>query len=273
MLQTVINLTLGYPALILPNKPLWSQIEYAQQMNPSMALVELGYYEALDAATNNDPSRLPDAGAFKANYSTIAGLLRKYSAEVIVTTIPNPFDTGYFTAVSGLSRLVPADNATIARVYGLKPDDLVTANAVTLMANQIRWNEQPSLPPNSIISGATQASITASIGALNSAINSVAQSTGAVVYDLNGLFHRVRTSGLLAGSYPLTADYLGGFYSLDGFYPGWTGSALIANELLNLLNQTYGTAYPVVSLADIVQNDPAVRHSLNFSQIIPPVQP
>src|SRR5207249_10422151 len=44
--QTSTNLILGFPALILgKGKPLWTQLEYARQMNPTIALVELGYYD------------------------------------------------------------------------------------------------------------------------------------------------------------------------------------------------------------------------------------
>ena len=217
---------------------------------------------------------MPDPNAFKANYSTILNALtRPGTAAVVATTVPNPFDTGFFTAVSGLSRLVPSDTATIAQAYGLKPDDLVTINGVTAMANQVRWSEAPQLPPGSVISGTQQAQITAAINALNGTITAAAQSSGALVEDLNALFHRVRTTGVLAGTYVLTADHLGGFYSLDGYYPGWTGSAFIANDILNLLNQTYGLGFSPVSLAGIVPNDPAVRHSLQYSSVIPPVQP
>ena len=64
MQQIVTNLILGYPALILKNKPVWTQLEYAKQMNPTFAIVELGYYDVLEAAATGDLSRLPDVNAF-----------------------------------------------------------------------------------------------------------------------------------------------------------------------------------------------------------------
>ena len=39
----------------------------------------------------------------------------------------------------------------------------------------------------------------------------------------------VKAQGLQAGPRRLTAGYLGGFYSLNGYYPGKTGHAAIAN--------------------------------------------
>lgn len=266
MQKTLANLILGFPALVLQNKPLWTQLEYAQSMNPSFALIELGYFDVLDAATNNDLSRLPNPTTFGTNYSTILKALRRSGAtEVLVTTVPNPMDTGFFTAVSNLNRLVPSDTATISRLYGLRADDLVTIPGMLAMSNQMRWNEPPKLPPNSVISAATAAAVTANVAALNAAITAAAQQSRAELFDLNATFRRVRTSGLIAGTYSLTADYLGGFYSLDGYYPGWTGNAQISNEIISFLNQTYGTNFPIISLASLVTQDPAVRHSAAFA--------
>src|SRR5215475_1400902 len=43
-LQTSTNMILGYPALVSGKaKPLWTQAEYAVQMNPTLVIVELGY--------------------------------------------------------------------------------------------------------------------------------------------------------------------------------------------------------------------------------------
>ena len=52
-----------------------------------------------------------------------------------------------------------------------------------------------------------------------------------------------------------------------------TPGLAIANDILALLNQTYGSSFPVVGLADLVAKDPAVRHSIEFANIAPPVQP
>jgi hypothetical protein len=57
----------------------------------------------------------------------------------------------------------------------------------------------------------------------------------------------------------LTAGYLGGIYSLDGYYPGWTAHALIANGILSMLNTKFGTTYAMASVATQYAGDPAVR--------------
>ena len=86
--QTVFNMLLGFPQLILNNVPLWTQFEYAKALFPTVALIELGYYEALDAAVAGDPG-VPDPAAFGAAYGTVIAGLRSLQAQVIATTIPN----------------------------------------------------------------------------------------------------------------------------------------------------------------------------------------
>ena len=261
MQQTVTNLILGYPALILRNKPLWTQLEYAKQMNPTLALVELGYYEVLEAAATGNLQRLPDVAAFKASYNTILNGLLDNGSEVIVTTVPDPFDTGYFTTLNAATRLVRAPASVIASLYKLAPTDLLTVNGVTAIANQLVADDVGPLPTGSVVTAAVADQIRARVRALNQEINALAQQNRLLVYDLQALFSRVRASGLLVGSKVLTADYLGGFYSLDGYYPGRTGHALIANEILTLINRSFREEFPLINLIDIAADDPAVRFS------------
>ncbi len=79
------------------------------------------------------------------------------------------------------------------------------------------------------------ARISERVASLNSQIRALAQEQDALVLDLHALFARVKREGVTVGDQRLTADYLGGFYSLNGVYPGATGHGVIANELLRVL--------------------------------------
>src|ERR1017187_5974873 len=106
MKQTVFNMILGFSQLILNYVPLWTQFEYAKNLFPTMAMIELGYYEALNAAVNGDPTLMPDTTAFGTTYGTVIAGLRGLQAQVICTTIPNPIDTGYFNSIATSSNIV-----------------------------------------------------------------------------------------------------------------------------------------------------------------------
>ena len=271
MKQTVFNMLLGFPQLIL-NVPLWTQFEYAEAMFPTVTMIELGYYEALTAAVAADPTLLPNPAAFGATYGTVIAGLRSLQSQVIATTIPNPLDTGYFNSVTAAASILIATPSVLTLGYNMSPQDYVTRNGLQTISNQLstlQISSQLILPepgaflplaPGSTLSAATAAAITSGVNALNAQIISAAKANGAVVYDLNAFLHSIKVSGAKAGTATVTGDYLGGFYSLDGVYPGATGHALIANDMLTFLNTTYHRSFPLVNLAPLAAADPALQY-------------
>ena len=131
---------------------LWSQYEYAVAMNPTLALVELGYWEALQAAAAGDPALVPDAASFRASYSTIVKGLRGLQAQVLVTTIPDPIDTAYFSSASEAAALLGVPAAAIQSGNGLAPGDLITRNGLTAIGSQLMGKRTAALPPGSAVS-------------------------------------------------------------------------------------------------------------------------
>jgi hypothetical protein len=258
MKQTVVNMILGFPQLFLDNVPLWNQFEYAKNMFPTVALVELGYYEALDAAVHGDPSRLPNPATFGTTYKSVLAGLRAQQTEVIATTIPNPLDTAYFSSPNTAAAITAAIPFVITAGYGVTNQDYITRNGLMAIANQFSDKQIGPLPPGSIMRGAVAADLTTRVNALNAQIVTAARETGAVLYDLNAFLRRIKLSGAIVGSSALTADYLGGFYSMDAVYPGSTGHALIANDILRFLNSTYQVSFPLINPATVAANDLAL---------------
>lgn len=272
--QTATNLILGYPTLILGQSlPLWSQVDYAVAMNPTLVIVELGYYDVLDAAVNNDPTRLATTAAFTGNYNSVLSRLAATGAHVVVTTIPDPFDTGYFTTLAKASSgyLTGAPVSLLQAAFGVGPNDYLTPTGMSAISNAVLTNNiNPFVPlntsPDMVVSAATYTAVESSLAAYNAAIKAAASQAGSnvIVYDLQALIHQVRQNGVTVGSTNLTADYMGGFYTLDGYYPGQTGQGLIANGILSLLNSTYSTNFAMVDLTKITPSDPAAIFKPSF---------
>lgn len=262
--QTLVNVILGYPALILGKaKPLWTQLEYAERMNPTLALVCLGYQEAADAAAAGDPARMPDAAAIRSNLGTILPRLRK-TAEAVVMNVPDPFDTAAFISFETLPRYVGAPPETLTTLYGLGPGDWITPAGLIEIGTQLLARKTSALPPGSVVNAGAARLVRARIQAANTEIASLAQQNGAVLYDAAALFRRVRSDGAVVRSRQLTADYMGGFYSLSGFYPGLAGHALIANGVIETINRTYGRSFPAVDVDAAALGDPAARRFQTF---------
>ncbi|MCU1329401.1 MAG: hypothetical protein JWN34_4771 [Bryobacterales bacterium] len=261
MKQTVFNMILGFPQLFFQRPvPLWTQFEYAKALFPTVTLIELGFYEALDAAIAGDATRMPDPAAFAANYTTVVRGFRRLQSQVIVTTIPNPVDTAYFATPAMAAPVVATFPGLLTAAYSITPQDYITRNGMQAISTQF-WNRSLGpLPAGSILTAADAANITNRVNALNAQIINIAKAEGAVVYDLNAFFRRVRTTGVIVGTRTISADYLGGFYSLDAIYPGATGHALIANDILTLINSTYKTSFALVNPATIAATDPTMQY-------------
>ena len=253
--QTAINFILGMPGLLGSDAPLPTQVEYALEQKPTFAIVELGYAEVLEAATKGNPRLIPDTEAFRANYSRIVKALRDAGAEVVVTTIPDPMDTAHFSPIAAAARVVKLPPEALEQEFGLRGNDRVTVDGLTEIGYQLMSKRAAPLPAGSILSGSIASEISSRVQSLNVALTSLAAEHEAIVYDLCGLFRRVRKQGIAAGPRRLNADFLGGFYSLNGYYPGKTGHAHIANELIDLINRTYETAVDSINVDATIRTD------------------
>jgi hypothetical protein len=263
MKQTVFNMILGFPQLILDQDvPLWTQFEYSKAMFPTVVLIELGFYEALSAAVAGDPTTMPDPAAFGRTYSSVIAGFRGLQAQVIVTTIPNPIDTAYFNSIQASAAIAQTQASVLTSLYQIDPQDYVTRNGLLTISTNFTNKAAGPLPAGSTMSAATAADLTNRVNALNAQIISAAKANGAAVYDLNAFIHKIKLSGAVANSGIALGDFLGGFYSLDAVYPGATGHALIANDIISFLNSTYQRSFPLVDIKAVSAADPAMQFTM-----------
>jgi hypothetical protein len=262
-LQTAVNLILGMDNSLLGTefvRP--TPLEYAAFRKPTFAIVELGFVEALEAAVAGRPDLVPDADTFRSHYARIVEALRALHCDVVAMTVPDPTDTAHFSPLDAAARVLKVPAPMIAMVYGLQPGDRVSVDGLTEMGYQLICKSPKPLPERAVLRESVAAAICNRVASLNGVIAAVAREHGAVVYDLHGLYQTVRTTGVTVGARTLTADFLGGFYSLNGYYPGKGGHALIANGMLALLNERFGTAFEPVDVEQAVQGDPVATYRL-----------
>jgi hypothetical protein len=277
--QTGANLILGLPELLDGTAgELPTQLELALRRNPSLALVALGYTEAVEAVVTGDTRRLPAAERFRADYLRLLKPLREGGAEVLVMNVPDPMDTACVSSIEGAAQVVKVEPGILLTVYGLRGDDLITVRGLIEIGYQFLSQSLGPLPQGCVLSGETAGRISARIREINAELANLARELGAVLCDLHSLFRRVRAEGVDtgAGSRRLSAGYLGGFYTLNGYYPGQTGQACVANEGLRVLNQAYGASFPMIDLGAVAASDPVVLYQpaegalLTAGQLPPP---
>jgi hypothetical protein len=258
--QTAINLILGIlPIMRGEEKLLPTQLEYALQRHPTFTVIELGYYEVLEAAVKGDPVLLPDVNSFHSNYAKLFKALKDSGSELLVLTIPDPTDTAHFSTVEEAAKVLKVEPTFVLGTYNLKSDDLITVNGLSEIGFQLFGAAIKPLPEGLVVSAETANQVSRCVRELNSGIIALAEGGNALLYDLHDFFHRVKREGVAVGPSRLTGEFLGGFYSLNGYYPGGTGQALIANELLHLLNRTYGADFPEVDALTVAISDPVTR--------------
>ena len=257
---TALNLTLGVLHIARGEDKTLTQLEYALECCPTFVVICLGYSEALQALAVGNPDILPEAQSFRAGYSRLLSPLREAGAEVLVLTIPDPLDTAYVSTLNTASKILMVEPPIIRTLYGIGDEALITVHGLNEIGFQLFGKNVGPLPENATLNTEVGQQVSRRIAELNDALSSVAQECGARVYDLCACLRRLKSEGVNTGTRKLTAEYLGGFYSLNGYYPGATGHAVIANELLHTLNLNYRSDFPQINLNAVTQSDPVAAY-------------
>jgi hypothetical protein len=258
--QTAVNMNWGLPSISRGQEFMPTQVEYAVQCSPALTIIELGYYEAVEAAVNNDPASLPDPDEFIAQYDSMITRLQKNDSDVLVFSIPDPLDTAHFFSLQDAAKILKVDAAFLRSRYLLSADSVLTLAGVSEIGYQLFARASDVLPPRAVLSPATPVAVSQWVTEVNGRLRELARNQGCLAFDLNEIFRKMTAQGYQVGTKTLNGEYLGGFYLLNGYYPGATGHAIVANEVLALLNQHYGTVFPSLDVSKIMSTDPAAAY-------------
>ncbi|HLE84853.1 MAG TPA: hypothetical protein VJG13_10980, partial [Thermoanaerobaculia bacterium] len=263
--QTLVNLILGLPGLTRSGGALPTQLEYARAREPTLALVALGYQEVLEPLVEGhqqlhrnpaEPGAEPtELARLEADYGALLDGLAG-GATLVAATVPDPLDTAYFSDLETAARICRTEAGFLERQFGLAADDLLGLPALVEVGYQLTARQVTGeLPAGGVLPGATAAAVSRGVATLNRTIARLAEARGAALFDLHGVMARLARDGFELDDRRLTADFLGGLYLLNGVYPGRTGHALIANELLALLSGLGGRTLPSVDVGAVAADD------------------
>ncbi len=101
-----------------------------------------------------------------------------------------------------------------------------------------------------VLDSAEVSQLDAAIDDYNSAIRDMAQTYNLAVFESDP-FYASLSSGIKWDGVDFDTEFVsGGFYSLDGFHPNQKGHALLTNELIKAINQTYNATVPNINCTD-----------------------
>ncbi|MFC6222124.1 SGNH/GDSL hydrolase family protein [Hymenobacter artigasi] len=103
-------------------------------------------------------------------------------------------------------------------------------------------------PSTLVLDVAEQKATVDATNAFNTTLTTEASTRGLAVFDANVFFKSVAISGYATNAANNTAGYLSGnLFSLDGVHPTPRGYAVIANEMLRVINVKYGSSFSGVN--------------------------
>jgi len=255
--QTLINFILGLPALMDSGGALSTALESAQARRPTFALVELGYYELLETCVKGylHAGERMDLATFESDYEAVLDGLAGVET-IVAATVPDPLDTAYFSTLSTAATILRTTPEFLQTQYDLAADDRMTVPGLVDVGFQLTARQiTGTIEEGGVLRAAEAARICRATRRLNQIIAAAAERHGARVYDLGGFLKTVARDGALVGSRRLTNAFLDGFYLLNGVYPGRTGHALIANDVIAFLNRELGTLAEPVDASAIMSDD------------------
>jgi len=104
------------------------------------------------------------------------------------------------------------------------------------------------IPSAFVLDDVEQGLTVSATNAFNAALISAANARGLAVFDANVFFRSVSTNGIQTNGVNNTAGYLSGnLFGLDGVHPTPRGYAVIANEMLKVINAKYGSSFTGVN--------------------------
>ena len=287
-----VNMSTALVLRNVPGSPFAGRnaVEEANMLAPDLVTLWIGNNDVLGAMLAGvaaDGVTLTPRAAFSAKYSEVLTGLRATGRTLVVLNIPDvgalPFATTVPPVVVNPTTRQPVIvNGAPVPLLGSRPiggctappcpipsDTLVTLQAIPLLSmgigipTALGGTGQPLpdgsfVPPGTLNAGVLLyadevAAIRTRTNELNSEIAAAASANGAILVDTHAVFDEVLAEGLHFGGIELGAEFLtGGLFSADGVHPNNIGHAIIADEIIQTLNEARDLDIPRPNIAEVL---------------------
>ncbi len=261
----------GFHDIIL--RGLGTQLQEGIALSPKIITLWIGNNDVLGAVISGrviEGSTIVPLSYFKSNMEAIVGALKtSTSAKIVMITIPK------ITLIPYTTYIKPYITVNGQKVYLIGPKGQLTDNDLVLLSAMGDLNNGygiPAalggtglpLPDEDVLDSQERKIVENRVKAFNSEIKSLASKYNIALFDSNKLLEQASNGGITVGGITLTSEYItGGLFSLDGVHPSTIGYALIANELIKLMNKNFSWDIPLVDVAKFMWSSPRPASSMS----------
>lgn len=229
-----------------------SYTDFVKESNATFFTVSIGEQDLLSYAVSGGRTSMTETSSFALNIQKLLDALVINKAKGVLTNIPNVLDLPYFNFLSfqELAKNVGSNDIYITTGNGIVRT--ATANDKILMdaiqnvgkantANQKKGFSMASPLSNEEVLDKDEISIVASrLSDFNGVLKFEAEKRGIILVDLNSIYFQVKSKTYAVNGLKFDNSlFTGGFFSLDGINPTPRGSAVIANEIIRVINENY----------------------------------
>lgn len=238
---------------ILPlGKEETSYTDFVKESKATFFVASIGEQDLLSYATSGGKSSTTETSSFAINIQKFLDALLVNNAKGILTNIPNVLDLPYFNfyTFQELAKGVGTTDIFITTGNGIvraaTANDKILMEAIlnvgkTNTANQKKGFSISYPLINEEVLDKDEISIIGSrLSDFNGILKLEADKRGIILADMNNLYAQVKSKTYTVNGIKFdNSVFTGGFFSLDGLNPSPRGSAVIANEIIRVINENY----------------------------------
>lgn len=263
---------------------LGTQLQQGISLRPDLLTLWIGNNDVLKAVLAGrviEGVTLTSFSTFQSYYTQIITTLKgNTSAKIVIANIPDVTSIPYVTAlpiylVDPLTRKPVIVGGNLVYLIGpkgaLSSGDYITLPAANYLAQGIGIPKSAGgtglpLPDEVVLDKDEVSAIKARTQQFNDFLKSIASANNIPILDVNSLLLKAAKEGIVVGGVKLTTAFLtGGLFSLDGVHPSSLGHAIVANEFIKLINQTYEYEIPLLNLYGFLHKERKKAESESFT--------
>lgn len=229
-----------------------SYTDFVKESNPSFFTTSIGEQDLLSYATSGGKIGMTETSSFALNIQKLLDALVVNKAKGVLTNIPNVLELPYFNFYSfqELAKNLSTTDIYITTGNGIvrtaTANDKILMEAITNVGKPNAANQRKGftmvypLSTEEVLDKDELSIISSRLSDYNGVLKFEAEKRGIIVADLNSLYAQVKSKTYTVNGVKFDNSLMtGGFFSLDGINPTPRGSAVIANEIIKLINENY----------------------------------